>query len=303
MKINRAGRIFARSLVLFVLSFGILTSQVWLQFSDAAQPVEAAQPAELIGNRQFAQINVRTTPSLSATIAGFAYSGDRIRILDRAQMSDGNLWYQMESNRSGITGWVQSNQVRLLAAPRSVSQSKVVTIRSTPATDPIVPSASNCAPVYPVPIPVINQGFGRVSDPFNPGQTRFHTGVDFDGRIGDPINSPICGVVSFVGREQDTTNYEWGYGWQVKIRDPQGRIHLFAHISKSYVKQGQAVTPGQLIAAIGNNGNSTGPHLHYEIRQGADNYQSAINPMELLDRAGQGGVRQAGSPSPVPLRF
>ncbi|MBE9012876.1 peptidoglycan DD-metalloendopeptidase family protein [Pseudanabaenaceae cyanobacterium LEGE 13415] len=302
MKINRTGRILAQSLLLFVLSFGLFTSSSWFRVSTAQMALSrTTQPAELVGNQQFTQINVRIEPSSNAAIAGFAYSGDQIRILNQTQTRDGRTWYQMESNRSGITGWVQSNQVRLLAAP----QAKVVTVRSTPATDSIVPPASNCSPVYPVPIPVINQGFGRVSDPFNPGQMHFHTGVDFDGRIGDPVNSPICGVVTYVGREQDTTDYEWGYGWHVKIRDPQGRIHLFAHISKAYVKPGQTVTPNQLIAGIGNNGNSTGPHLHYEIRQGADNHQNAIDPMALLDRAGQGGVRQAGievMPS-TPLRF
>ncbi|GAP99171.1 peptidoglycan DD-metalloendopeptidase family protein [Leptolyngbya sp. NIES-2104] len=302
MKINRTGRILAQSLALFVLSFGILTAPNWLQSSFAQSVVNSAtQPAELIANQRFAQINVQVEPSANSTIAGFAYSGDRIRVLSQTQTRDGSTWYKMESNRSGIIGWVQSNQVRLLAA----SAPKVITIRSTPAPDPLLLPASNCAPVYPVPIPVINQGFGRVSDPFNPGQTHFHTGVDFDGKVGDPINSPICGVVSYVGREQDTNSYEWGYGWHVKVRDSQGQIHLFAHISKAYVKPGQTITPGQLIAAIGNNGNSTGPHLHYEIRQGVDTYQSAIDPMQLLDRAGQGGVRQAGveSPSTTPLRF
>lgn len=300
MKINRTGRI-TRSLVLFVLSFGILTAPIWLQPAIAQTPI-ATPSAELIGNKRFAQINVRIEPSTTGAIAGLAYSGDRIRVLSQTQTRDGQTWYKMESNRSGIVGWVQGTQVRLLTA----SQPKVISFRNTP--DLTLPQASNCSPVYPVAIPVINQGFGQVSDPFNPGQTHFHTGVDFDGKIGDPINSPICGTVVYVGREADTNNYEWGYGWHVKIRDSQGRIHLFAHISKAYVKPGQTVTPGQLIAAIGNNGNSTGPHLHYEIRQGADDHQDAVNPMPFLANAGEGGVRQAGvqvapAPSDAPLRF
>lgn len=303
MKINRTGRILAQSLLLFVLSFGLVSSASWFQATTAQTVISrATQPAELIGNKRFAQINVRLEPSNTSTIAGFAYSGDRVQILNQTQTRNGQTWYQMESNRSGITGWVQSDQVRLLAAP----QAKVATVRRTPAPDAIAPSPSNCAPVYPVPIPVINQGFGQVSDPFNPGQLHFHTGVDFDGKIGDPINSPICGVVTYVGREQDTTDYDWGYGWHVKIRDSQGRIHLFAHISKAYVKPNQTVASGQLIAGIGNNGNSTGPHLHYEIRRGADDYQNAIDPMPFLATAGQGGVRQAGvegGDSTAPLRF
>ncbi len=293
MKPNRTGRILAQGLILFVLSLFITLG--WDRASVATQP------AELVANDRFAQINVRTQPSTAATLAGFAYSGDRIEILNQTQRG-GSTWYQMQSNRSGIVGWVRGDFIKLRtvpAPPKIQSPSAIV-------PNPSTPQSANCATVYPVSIPVINQGFGQVSDPADLGSTHFHTGVDFDGRIGDPINSPICGTVFYVGREQDGTNYEWGYGWHIKIRDNQGRVHLFAHISKAYVKVGETVIPGQLIASIGNNGNSTGPHLHYEIRQGGDDHQNAINPMLFLAHAGQGGVSQAGTPVMAPrspLRF
>lgn len=299
MKRNRAGRVLAQSLILSMLSLGIVTVSSW------QSPSIAIQPAELIASDRAAQINVRTRPSMVASLTGFAYAGDRVQILNQTQSGDGYTWYEMQSNRSGIVGWVRGDLVRLLDAapqPKVYSPQQTATIQH-----PVDPQSSNCAPVYPVSIPVINEGFGQVGDPFNPGHTRFHTGVDFDGRIGDPVNSPICGVVVYVGREQDETNYEWGYGWHIKIRDHEGRIHLFAHISKAYIKVGERITPGQLIASIGNNGNSTGPHLHYEIRQGADDHHHAVNPMLFLAHAGQGGVTQARGqvmPAPQsPLRF
>jgi len=333
MKLNRTRWILVQSLILFVLSFGVCISLDWQNASSAIQA------AELTGSNPRAQISVRTDPSSTATLTGIAFPGDRIEILNQVQSSDGYTWYQMQSNRTGIVGWVPGDQVRFFGAapqPMVVSQPKVIsqliavpqpiggvvsqpiaavqpkvfTLQRTPSLqkNPIDPQASNCAPVYPVPIPVINQGFGQVSDPFNPRQTHFHPGIDFDGSVGDPINSPVCGTVFYVGREQDGNNYEWGYGWHVKIRDSEGRIHLFGHISKAYVKVGQTVTAGQLIAAIGNNGNSTGPHLHYEIRQGADTYQNAVNPMPFLARAAQGNTPQAGTqmmPTEYrsPLRF
>lgn len=301
MKLNRTKRLVVQSMVLFAFSVGLMITLGWQTSAIATQP------AELVATERFAQINVRTAPSITAAPTGFAYSGDRIQILNQTQSNDGYTWYEMQSNRSGIVGWVRGDLVRLLAAasqPRIEDSQRIATVQKSPL--PIVPRSSNCAPVYPVPIPVINQGFGQTSDPFNVGQTRFHTGVDFDGRVGDPINSPVCGTVFYVGREPDQTNYEWGYGWHIKIRDQDGQIHLFAHISKAYVKVGQTVTPGQLIAGIGNNGNSTGPHLHYEIRRGADDHQNAINPMVFL--AGAGQAPQAGSgvmptESRSPLRF
>ncbi|MBW4440620.1 MAG: peptidoglycan DD-metalloendopeptidase family protein [Plectolyngbya sp. WJT66-NPBG17] len=297
MKLNRIGQRIVQNLILFTMSFALLTTLGWQHSAIATQP------AELITTDRFAQINVRTSPSTTAALTGFAYSGDRIQILDQTQSNDGYTWYEMQSNRSGIVGWVRGDLVRLLAAaprPNLYNPSRIAAVQKNPT----VPQSANCASVYPVPTPVINQGFGQVSDPFSVGHTQFHTGVDFDGRIGDPINSPVCGTVSYVGREQNQTSYEWGYGWHIKIRDQAGQIHLFAHISKAHVKVGQTVTPSQLIANMGNNGNSTGPHLHYEIRRGADDHQNAINPMLFLANAEQSPQTGAmPTESRSPLRF
>ncbi|MGG6263175.1 M23 family metallopeptidase [Leptolyngbya sp. AN10] len=145
--------------------------------------------------------------------------------------------------------------------------------------------SEHCQTGYPVAHPRINLGFGPGPDPFNPGKTRFHSGLDFDGKIGDPIISPICGTVTYVGREQNMDSYEWGYGWHVKIRDDQNRIHIFGHVSKIHVHSQDRITSRQLIAEIGNNGNSTGPHLHYEIRQGGDKSTDAVDPTLFLRNA------------------
>jgi murein DD-endopeptidase MepM/ murein hydrolase activator NlpD len=286
-----------RGLILSVLSFGLAVLLGWRN-----SPV-IAQPATLIANDRAAQINIRSYPSTASHQVGFAFAGDRIQVLNQTQGRDGYTWYNMQSDRSGIVGWVRGDLVRLARAsqPRAVIPQPSARIQS-----PNVLQSGSCAPVYPVPMPIVNAGYGTVPDPFIPGQQRFHNGIDFDGRMGDSINSPICGVVSYVGRVLDETSHEWGYGLHVKIRDDQGRIHVFGHTSKAYVKVGETVKPGQLIAAIGSTGNSTGPHLHYEIRQGGDTYQFAINPTPFLAQAGQGGVTQSRvqtMPERSPLRF
>lgn len=299
MKLNRVDRRWLQGSILFVLSVGIVITVSW------QHPAIAAQTGELIAIDPSTQINVRARPSTAARLVGVDYVGDRIQILNQIQANDGYTWYQMQSERSSIMGWVRGDLVRLHTAapqPKASAPSLAATVQQTP----IVPQSSNCAVVYPIAIPVINQGFGQVADPVNPGHTHFHAGVDFGGQTGDPISSPVCGSVVYVGREQDETSYEWGYGWHIKIQDSAGRIHLFAHISKSHVRVGDAVIPGQLIADVGNNGNSTGPHLHYEIRQGVDDHDHAVNPMLFLAQAGQGNVSHAGVPTlPArsPLRF
>ena len=71
------------------------------------------------------------------------------------------------------------------------------------------------------------------------------------------------------------------YGKYVVVEDNNGNYHYFAHLSGFNCEVGQQVGRGQTIAYSGNSGNSTGPHLHYEVRQGND-YNSQIDPKNYL---------------------
>lgn len=88
-----------------------------------------------------------------------------------------------------------------------------------------------------------------------------HHGIDIGQNIGDPIIAPFSGTVVFAG--WDNT----GYGNLVVIKDAAGRYRSYeAHLSEIFVKAGETVTAGMQIGAAGSTGNSTGPHLHFELR-------------------------------------
>jgi murein DD-endopeptidase MepM/ murein hydrolase activator NlpD len=87
---------------------------------------------------------------------------------------------------------------------------------------------------------------------------RPHEGIDVSAPMGAPIVAPAAGVVVRVGREA-------GYGLVLEIDHGNGIETKFAHMSRVMVRRGQRVKRGQEIAAVGNSGLSTGPHLHYEI--------------------------------------
>ncbi|WP_425248007.1 transglycosylase family protein [Streptomyces sp. NEAU-NA10] len=108
----------------------------------------------------------------------------------------------------------------------------------------------------------------------------YHTGVDFPVPTGTSVKAVASGTVVTAG---------WGgsFGYQVVIRHSDGRYSQYAHLSAISVRDGQSVGAGQRIGRSGSTGNSTGPHLHFEVRTGPG-FGSDIDPVAYL-RAG--GVR------------
>ncbi|MEI8032037.1 MAG: M23 family metallopeptidase [Chlorobiaceae bacterium] len=95
----------------------------------------------------------------------------------------------------------------------------------------------------------------------------FHAGIDFASSEGSQVMTTGDGIVAFSG-------YDKGYGQKVIINHGFGYKTVYAHLSKTIVRQGQKVKRGEVIALSGNTGLSTGPHLHYEVHK--DN--TIVNP-------------------------
>jgi murein DD-endopeptidase MepM/ murein hydrolase activator NlpD len=99
-----------------------------------------------------------------------------------------------------------------------------------------------------------------------------HLGIDIAAGIGDPIYAADSGVIVFAGWSN------WGYGNMVVIDHGNGWQTLYAHLSQWNVNCGQSVLQGNLIGLAGSTGNSSGPHLHFEM-----NYQGTRpNPFNYL---------------------
>ena len=113
----------------------------------------------------------------------------------------------------------------------------------------------------------ITSRFGAVSS----RRVSRHTGLDIAASTGTKIKACAGGTVTFSG-------YKGSYGYMVVINHGNGVETYYGHCSKLYVKAGQQVKQGDVIAAVGNTGNSTGPHLHLEIRLNG----VAYNPQNYL---------------------
>lgn len=109
----------------------------------------------------------------------------------------------------------------------------------------------------------ISSGFGYRSDPFGGGASEFHNGYDFAGGngalMGRAIHAAESGVVTNVEYRQT------GYGLKVVIDHGGGLTTLYGHCNEIYVTVGQYVNRGDVIATVGNSGNSTAAHLHFSV--------------------------------------
>lgn len=127
--------------------------------------------------------------------------------------------------------------------------------------------------------PSIWPTWGRITSPFGwrrhpvSGASDFHTGIDIASRgiYGRPVYTSGTGRVRFAG-------YRRSYGYLVIVEHGYGFTTYYAHLSRIRVNAGQAVEKGQLVGNVGSSGESTGAHLHYEVRRWGD----PVNPVHYL---------------------
>ena len=159
------------------------------------------------------------------------------------QQQDAIIAAAMQAVWTQVQLWIQSNNVgQIPTSPGHSTQYRFI---------------------WPEPQAQISQPFGPSALPLEPaygGYPHFHTGIDLVEPFASPIYAADDGVVALVGVSSS------GYGNYVVIAHSGGLDTLYGHLSAALVKVGQRVTQGQAIGLEGSTGNSTGPHLHFELR-------------------------------------
>ncbi len=164
---------------------------------------------------------------------------------------------------------------RLQAATRADRSARTAPAAKAPATKTTTPkapgkaaAAKKAAPKWVSPMPGT-----PLSSCFGQRWGMAHKGLDFAGNAGTRIRAVGAGRVFAAG---------WiysGYGMSVVVNHGNGYLTHYAHASRLLVKPGQKVKPGQVLALEGSTGNSTGPHLHFEVHRGLWNQ---VNPSKWL---------------------
>jgi murein DD-endopeptidase MepM/ murein hydrolase activator NlpD len=184
-----------------------------------------------------------------------------------------------------VTDMLQQQQDAIIAAAMQSVWTQVQLWTQSNNVGQIASSAGHSTKyrfIWPEPQAQISQPFGPsrlVLEPPYGGYPHFHTGIDLVEPFASPVYAADDGVIALVGSSSS------GYGRYVVIAHSGGLDTLYGHLSTTLVKVGQLVSQGQTIGLEGSTGNSTGPHLHFELRI----KQQPIDPMPYLP---------PGAPSP-----
>jgi murein DD-endopeptidase MepM/ murein hydrolase activator NlpD len=184
-----------------------------------------------------------------------------------------------------VTDMLQQQQDAIIAAAMQAVWTQVQLWSQSNNVGTIATSAGHSTKyrfIWPEPQAQISQTFGPSTFWFEPpygGYPHFHTGIDLVEPFGSPVYAADDGVVALVGSSSS------GYGNYVVIAHSGGLDTLYGHLSAALVKVGQVVMQGQPIGMEGSTGNSTGAHLHFELRIN----QKPVDPRPYLP---------PGAPSP-----
>ncbi|AYF77081.1 M23 family metallopeptidase [Nocardia yunnanensis] len=189
---------------------------------------------------------------------------------------------------------LELKQAKDVAAPAPAAATPEAQPVAATTPDPAPFGLQNLPPEVSAPLAQAEQTLKTLQQQLNPGPNvvkpvdgvltsgfgvrwgAMHYGIDFADPIGTPIHSVMGGTVIDAGPAS-------GFGLWVRVKQDDGTTAVYGHVNDMYVTKGQRVNTGDVIASVGNRGNSTGPHLHLEIWDAADN---KMDPLPWLASKG-----------------
>ncbi|WP_228395193.1 M23 family metallopeptidase [Modestobacter roseus] len=168
-----------------------------------------------------------------------------------------------EPGRPTLSGQAATSRLRDLVATRAEREdAQVAAAQAQAEADQVAAEAAAAAAAEAArPKAVLPVQGARLTSGFGYRWGTLHAGVDFAAPLGTPEYAVMDGVVLQAGPAS-------GYGLAVYIQHPDGDVTVYGHMQEILVAEGQTVRAGDTIALLGNTGQSTGPHLHFEVHRG-----------------------------------
>lgn len=167
----------------------------------------------------------------------------------------------------GASGKQETTTLVTYLNGRAVSEDIIDTRTITPATTREVRVGTKKRPEFLAPV----EGY-VITSYVGPRWGRSHNGLDLAVPVGTPVSNSAAGTVIQSG-------WNGGYGISVYVDCGDGVIIRYGHLSEVYVEVGQTVSQGETLGLSGNTGNSTGPHLHFEMRI----QDEVVDPLDYMD--------------------
>lgn len=244
------------------------------------------QKAELVVKKENLEANKQQLEKLKASLV--EQRKENNKLVDELEKEEARLHEQKESIETHIDEKIELSkdlEKQIMAEQRRLAE--IARQKALEAQK----NKNNGSSVGSGKLPTVSAGTwtrpaaGRYTSGFGgrdigPIGSRYHLGIDIANSIGTPVVTAADGVVSYVG----TMN---GYGKVVMVThslNGQAFTTVYAHLSGFTSSVGDVVSKGQQIAKMGNTGNSTGPHLHFEIHVGEWNGKrsNAVNPLRYV---------------------
>ena len=221
-----------------------------------------------------------TVYNLTADMSGIMTVDDRIRLIfdlpaidpDLREVGVGGLEENLHPVNSELAQrtWLLEEDIekiqRQIAFENASFEELLTTVEKKKSDLDHVPTVRPCDGI-------LSRGFGMHNDPFT-GTYQPHNGIDIAAARGTPVYATADGVVSYTG-------FQAKLGNTVVIDHGNGIRTYYGHLSKIKAYKGQRVDRHDLVGLVGSSGYSTGPHLHYEIRQGG----RPVNPFKYIIRS------------------
>jgi murein DD-endopeptidase MepM/ murein hydrolase activator NlpD len=251
---------------------------------DADSPTEVLQQAatlEVLGDErveQLEELEVVETQEARADQAARAAVAERDRLAEEAAAAEAAVNAQlaeaqgtfdaMAAEKAALDEQLREAEIHLLALQGASDAAEAWAAQQATAAGNMLAAAGGAvAPTS-----------GRVTSCYGTRWGTLHAGIDIAAPIGTPIHAPVDGVVVQAGPAS-------GFGLAVAVEHGDGTITLYGHVNQMFVSVGQSVSAGQQIAEVGNRGQSTGPHLHFEVHTGGL-YGNRVNPVPWLTAHG-----------------
>jgi murein DD-endopeptidase MepM/ murein hydrolase activator NlpD len=179
---------------------------------------------------------------------------------------------QLQGARNAYQQWVAQRRAEAAAAAAAAA-------RAAAAAQVSAQAAGRAAGVSAASSGYVLPTSGRVSSCFGWRWGALHAGVDLAAAIGTPIYAATSGTVRRAGPAT-------GFGLALYIEGDDGAVTVYGHVNRYFVYAGERVSAGEQIAEVGNRGQSTGPHLHFEVHPSGQMYAGAVDPVPWLNARG-----------------